>query len=364
MPADWPDFPSHEHIGEYFARYVDETRRAATGSASARRWWRRSAGRRAAGPCAPRTASRASSTCWWWPAGTTGSRGCPTRRTRARSTGASCTPTTTARPTSWRAGACWWWGWATRRWTSPWSPPRSRRHVPLHPPRHADRAQVRVRQARRPGHLAHDGAAALAAAPAAHPPAAAAGRRPARELRAARAVERLPARPPHDLRRRALAAHPRRDRRAAGDPVARRRRRGLHRRLARAGGRDRLVHRLPRDGARTWIPPCWARPPEELSLFKRMFHHEHDDLFFIGLVQTTGLGDPGRRAPVGAAGRPPDGALRPALARQAARGRRQAPRRRRQAIRRAQAPAPAGGVRRLHARARGGAPARAAERAA
>ena len=28
MPADWPDFPSHERIGEYFSRYVDETRRA------------------------------------------------------------------------------------------------------------------------------------------------------------------------------------------------------------------------------------------------------------------------------------------------------------------------------------------------
>ena len=25
MPADWPDFPSHERIGEYFQRYVDES---------------------------------------------------------------------------------------------------------------------------------------------------------------------------------------------------------------------------------------------------------------------------------------------------------------------------------------------------
>ena len=33
-------------------------------------------------------------------------------------------------------------------------------------------------------------------------------------------------------------------------------------------------------------------PPAELPLFKRMFHHEHDDLFFIGLVQTTGSAIP------------------------------------------------------------------------
>ena len=113
------------------------------------------------------------------------------RPTRARSTGARCTRTTTARRRSSPAGACWWSGWATRRWTSRWSPPPSpTRTLPLHPPRHADRAQVRVRQAGRPGHLAHDGAAAVAGAPAAHPPPAAPGRRQARDLRAARARRR------------------------------------------------------------------------------------------------------------------------------------------------------------------------------
>jgi len=33
-------------------------------------------------------------------------------------------------------------------------------------------------------------------------------------------------------------------------------------------------------------------PPADLSLFKRMFHHELDDVFFIGLVQTTGSAIP------------------------------------------------------------------------
>ncbi len=33
-------------------------------------------------------------------------------------------------------------------------------------------------------------------------------------------------------------------------------------------------------------------PPDQLSLFKRMFHHELDDLFFVGLVQTTGSAIP------------------------------------------------------------------------
>jgi len=33
-------------------------------------------------------------------------------------------------------------------------------------------------------------------------------------------------------------------------------------------------------------------PPDQLPLFKRIFHHEHDDLFFIGLVQTTGSAIP------------------------------------------------------------------------
>ncbi len=33
-------------------------------------------------------------------------------------------------------------------------------------------------------------------------------------------------------------------------------------------------------------------PPDELPLFKRIFHHTHDDLFFIGLVQTTGSAIP------------------------------------------------------------------------
>ncbi|HZI91828.1 MAG TPA: FAD-dependent oxidoreductase [Thermoleophilaceae bacterium] len=33
-------------------------------------------------------------------------------------------------------------------------------------------------------------------------------------------------------------------------------------------------------------------PPGELPLFKRMFHHELDDVFFIGLVQTTGSAIP------------------------------------------------------------------------
>ena len=33
-------------------------------------------------------------------------------------------------------------------------------------------------------------------------------------------------------------------------------------------------------------------PPGELPLFKRIFHHEIDDLFFIGLVQTTGSAIP------------------------------------------------------------------------
>ena len=33
-------------------------------------------------------------------------------------------------------------------------------------------------------------------------------------------------------------------------------------------------------------------PPADLSLFKRVFHHELDDVFFIGLVQTTGSAIP------------------------------------------------------------------------
>jgi cation diffusion facilitator CzcD-associated flavoprotein CzcO len=32
--------------------------------------------------------------------------------------------------------------------------------------------------------------------------------------------------------------------------------------------------------------------PDEMALFKRMFHHDLDDLFFIGLVQTTGSAIP------------------------------------------------------------------------
>ena len=33
-------------------------------------------------------------------------------------------------------------------------------------------------------------------------------------------------------------------------------------------------------------------PPADLPLFKRMFHHDLDDVFFIGLVQTTGSAIP------------------------------------------------------------------------
>ena len=219
----------------------------AIGSGSGRLWNRRRGWIPAAGWCEPRTASRGSSTCWWWRAATTGSRGCPTRRTPARSTGASCTRTTTARPRSSPGAGCWWWGWATPSMDiAVESSTVAEAHVPLHPARHADRAQVRVRQARRPGHLADDGAAAVAAAPAAHAPAAAPGGRQAGDLRAARPRLGLPARPPHDLRRRAVAAHPRRDRRAPGREGARRRRGGVRRR-----------HR-----ARSWTRSCGARATE------------------------------------------------------------------------------------------------------
>jgi cation diffusion facilitator CzcD-associated flavoprotein CzcO len=39
-------------------------------------------------------------------------------------------------------------------------------------------------------------------------------------------------------------------------------------------------------------PSLLGAPPDELPLFKRVFHHELDDLFFIGLVQTTGSAIP------------------------------------------------------------------------
>ena len=139
-----------------------------------------------------------------------GAARCPTRRTRARSTGARCTRTTTARPTSSPAGACWSWGWATRRWTSRSSRrPSPSATLPVHPlaaPGSCPSTCSASRPTRSP-----------------RPPwrgcrGSCASRSPTLLLRVAvgkpesyglpRRVGRLPARPPHDLRRRALAARP------------------------------------------------------------------------------------------------------------------------------------------------------------
>ena len=62
------------------------------------------------------------------------------------------------------------------------------------------------------------------------------------------------------------------------------------------GGRDEVDVIVWCTGYRVTVPyvddAVLGAPPAELPLFKRMFHHEHDDLFFIGLVQTTGSAIP------------------------------------------------------------------------
>ncbi len=138
MPSDWPDFPSHEHIGEYFARYVDRCGRSRSDPLRGRRSCGRSGRRPAAGSSGRGWLRRGSSTCWWWRAGTTGSRGCPIRRTRARSTAARCMRTTTARPTELDGRRVLVVGMGNSAMDiAVESSTVAERDLPLHPPRHA-----------------------------------------------------------------------------------------------------------------------------------------------------------------------------------------------------------------------------------
>ena len=212
MPADWPDFPSHEYIGRYFADYVEHA----------------GVGDRIRYGAAVTRAERGSGGGWtvtaedgfegrfdhlvvasghnWEPAWPDPPYpgdfdGVQVHAHDYREPGAVRGP----------AGAGGGHG-QQRHGHRGRGLDRRRAGAAVHPLGHPDRAQVRVRQARRPGHLAGHGPAALAAAPAADPRDAAGGRRQARELRAAAGVGRVPALAPHHQRLGALAPDPRRDR--------------------------------------------------------------------------------------------------------------------------------------------------------
>ena len=99
--------------------------------------------------------------------------------------------------------------------------------------------------------------------------------------------------PPDDLRRRALAPHPRGDHAQAGDRGARRAT-GCASPTATREEVDAIVWCT---GYRVTVPVpgpegVLGRRAGRAALYKRIFHHDHDDLFFIGLVQTTGSAIP------------------------------------------------------------------------
>ena len=305
MPADWPDFPSHERIGEYFGRYVDEKgvrdrirfeaavtraeRRPGGGWSVQRRGRLRGRVRRAGGGQRPQLGAA------------------PARPALSghASTAPRSTPTTTASPTCWTGAGCWWWGWATPRWTSPWSPRRwpSARSCP---PGAARGSCPSTCSASRPTRSPRPRWRGFTGGCASRSRTRCCARRSAgpRPTGCPPPEARLPAQPPHDLRRRAVAPHPRRDPAQAGGRVARRRRRDVHRRHARGGGHDRVVHRLPGDRA---VPgrvgagrpagrpvPVQADVPPRAR--RRLLHRAGAD---------HRLGHPGGGAPVRAAGRPP-----------------------------------------------------------
>ena len=211
MPDDWPDFPSHERIGEYFRRYVDEEgvrERIRFGAAVTR------AERRQGGGWSVTAEDGfeeefdvlvVASGHNWEPR-------LPDPPYPGDFDGTQIHAHDYREPDLLEGRGVLVVGMGNSAMDIAVESSTVREaHLPLHPARHADRAQVRVRKARRPGHLAHDGAASLAPAPAAHPRPAARGGGPARDLRPARPRGRLPAQPPHDLRRRAVAPHARRD---------------------------------------------------------------------------------------------------------------------------------------------------------
>ena len=130
VPEEWPDFPSHRLMHDYFRAYVEEfgLRDGIEFGTGVERAVRRPADARvtAAGTSPSRPARPAATPTSSSPTGTTGPRG-SAATTRASSTGCCCTATTTSRRSSrWRsAGSGWSWSaWATPRWTSPASCPR------------------------------------------------------------------------------------------------------------------------------------------------------------------------------------------------------------------------------------------------
>ena len=315
MPADWPDFPSHERIGDASPSYaehagVGDRIRSATPVEHAERgtgggWELDRRGR------LQRALRRTSS----WPAATTGSRAGPTRPTRATSPATSSTRTTTASPTCSTGrrvlvvgiGNC---ADGHRRRVLDRGRPHllstrsGTRIVPKYVFGKPADQTTSPTMARLPWQLRQPLTHAMLRVAVGRPetyglPAPSGG-----FLRGA----------PHDQRRDPVAPDPRRDQARARDRASSPATRWCSRTAAATSRRDRVVHRLPGHRAVRGRLACSGPRRPSCRCTSGSSTTTHDDLFFIGLVQTTGSAIPVVERQCGAAGRPPDRALRAARA--------------------------------------------------
>src|SRR4051812_5873481 len=117
MPGEWPHFPDHVQVCEYFEAYIDrfDLRRHIRFGTTVERATREPGGGWTVetddGERHAFDALIVANGHNWQPRW-------PTRRTPASSPASSCTRTTTATPKRSPGGACSSSGWATRRWTS------------------------------------------------------------------------------------------------------------------------------------------------------------------------------------------------------------------------------------------------------
>ena len=306
MPPGTPDYPARDAVGRWLEDYVErfglgDAHPAGRGGHRARRLhgggWeveRRALRRRSSSPAATTRSPRG--------------RARPTRARHVRAA-SSCTRSTSARAGTSRTGGSWSSGWATARWTSP---PTSRTSPRGRSCRCAAGSWVIPKrllgkpadQVIRPWVAV---ARPVAAAPADRADAAQAHRRAAGGRRAAGARRRAVPVAPDDLGHDRLAHRARRDRPAAGD------------RGARAGRGVRFTDGTREDvDAIVWctgyrvddpVPAtasCSAPTRRRCALYKRILHLEQPDLFFVGLMQSTGSAFPILERQSQLAGRAPD----------------------------------------------------------
>ena len=126
MPESYPDFPHHTQIAAYFEEYVDhfgfrDRITFETGVEHAARERGRRAGRSSWTPARRRTLRRADRRQRPPLEPALARTGVPRLGHVLRASSCTRTPTSTTRSSPASGSSCW--AWATRRWTSPWSPP-------------------------------------------------------------------------------------------------------------------------------------------------------------------------------------------------------------------------------------------------